>query len=124
MKSKYTLTKLVSGNKYVYIVTDTETGNEVSRRTSKRDYVACTANGEYYFGRIDLIGKGDHGKAIANAMEYLASPRNAYEKMIKNHIPSYREEDRKQWPFDKYEAQMTPYCKERLEEARKIAYLK
>jgi hypothetical protein len=26
--------------------------------------VACTADGNFYFGRLDLIGKGDHGRAL------------------------------------------------------------
>ena len=58
--------------KFLYIVKD-ETGNEISRRESFRKYVACTIYGANYFGRLDLIGKGDHGKylqrcAAANAM--------------------------------------------------------
>ena len=67
--AKYILSKKAKGKKYQYTVTD-EKGNVVSTRTSARDYVACTANGEFYFGRLDLIGKGDHGK------EYNADTRN------------------------------------------------
>ena len=59
--AKYILSKKAKGKKYQYTVTD-EKGNVISTRTSARDYVACTANGEFYFGRLDLIGKGDHGK--------------------------------------------------------------
>lgn len=54
----------VTGNKsgrFVYTVTD-ESGNILSTRRSNREYVACTIDGQYYFGRLDLIGKGDHGK--------------------------------------------------------------
>lgn len=57
--AKYILSKKAKGKKYQYTVTD-EKGNVISTRTSARDYVACTANGEFYFGRLDLIGKGDH----------------------------------------------------------------
>ena len=48
---------------YLYTVTD-ETGKLISTRKSDRKYVACTANGSHYFGRLDLIGKGDHGRAL------------------------------------------------------------
>lgn len=37
-----------------YTVTD-ENGKVINERTSKRDYVACTANGEYYFLRNDFF---------------------------------------------------------------------
>ena len=57
-----TETKNKSG-KYHYQVID-ETGKVISERKSNREYVACTINGSYYFGRIDLIGKGDHGKQV------------------------------------------------------------
>jgi hypothetical protein len=51
--------------KFHYTVTD-ENGSIISERKSNREYVACTANGAYYFGRLDLIGKGDHGRAVKN----------------------------------------------------------
>ena len=60
----YKLNKVQKGRKFEYTVTD-EVGTIISQRMSARDYVACTANGEFYFGRLDLVGKGDHGKAIA-----------------------------------------------------------
>lgn len=49
--------------KFHYLVKD-ENGHIISERRSNREYVACTINGQFYFGRIDLIGKGDHGKQI------------------------------------------------------------
>lgn len=57
---KYILTKTQKGKKYLYEVKD-ENGNVVSKRTSTRDYVACSVSGEFYFGRLDLVGKGTHG---------------------------------------------------------------
>lgn len=68
----YKLNVQETGNKagkFTYTVTD-ETGTVVSSRRSNREYVACTINGEFYFGRLDLIGKGDHGKSIRSASEY------------------------------------------------------
>jgi hypothetical protein len=62
----YTLNCKETGNKaarYHYTVTD-EAGNIISERKSNRQYVACTIYGEFYFGRLDLIGKGDHGRRL------------------------------------------------------------
>lgn len=52
--------------KYHYVVTD-ENGTVISERKSNREYVACTSDGRFYFGRMDLVGKGDHGRAIQHA---------------------------------------------------------
>jgi hypothetical protein len=63
---KYILNVTVTGNKagkFHYTITD-ETGKVISERKSNREYVAATINGQYYFGRLDLIGKGDHGKQV------------------------------------------------------------
>ena len=49
--------------KYHYQVVD-ETGKVISERNSNREYVACTIGGAFFFGRIDLIGKGDHAWTI------------------------------------------------------------
>lgn len=49
--------------KYFYEVID-ENGSTISTRTSNREYVACTIDGSHYFGRLDLIGKADHGKYL------------------------------------------------------------
>lgn len=65
-KDKYSLIKIETGNKaarFHYTVVDKD-GNIKTERKSNRDYVACTINGQYYFGRIDLIGKGEHGRQI------------------------------------------------------------
>lgn len=62
----YLLTRTETNRKdarFLYVVTD-ENGVEISRRSSNREYVACTIHGSYYFGRLDLIGKGDHGKRL------------------------------------------------------------
>lgn len=66
---KYTLNVKETGNKaaaFHYTVTD-ENGTVISERKSNRVYVACTADGSFYFGRVDLIGGGDHGKQIKYA---------------------------------------------------------
>jgi len=40
--------------------------------------VACTANGSYYFGRLDLIGKGDHGSNLNRLRNYLSMSKSQY----------------------------------------------
>lgn len=87
--AKYILSKKAKGKKYQYTVTD-EKGNVISTRTSARDYVACTANGEFYFGRLDLIGKGNHGKELSHTTEILANPERAYKKQVAYFVPSFR----------------------------------
>jgi hypothetical protein len=49
--------------KFLYQIID-ETGNVVTERRSNREYVAATINGAFFFGRVDLVGKGDHGRYL------------------------------------------------------------
>lgn len=58
------LRKTKKGKKYLYEVIDTTTGEAVAGRISARDYVACTADADMFFGRLDLIGKGEHGSQL------------------------------------------------------------
>lgn len=86
-QSVYTLTKktLPSG-KFHYIVTDAN-GAVVSERKSGRDYVACSACGYFYFGRLDLIGKGEHGKTIAHALNELQVTEANYTWVGRYQVP-------------------------------------
>ena len=65
--------------KFHYQVID-ENGQVISERKSNRVYVACTINGSHYFGRLDLIGKGDHGKAVKNGWLLPEHSAIAYKK--------------------------------------------
>lgn len=80
----YTLKVKETNNKaakFLYEVINDETGEVVSSRKSNRVYVACTFNGAYYFGRLDLIGKGDHGFHLkASAAEGRTPYAIAYKK--------------------------------------------
>ncbi len=67
---KVTETKNKTG-KYHYQVID-ENGNVISERKSNKEYVACIVSGDCYFGRLDLIGKGDHGIVIKRYKATLA----------------------------------------------------
>ena len=88
--AKYILVKKVKGKKYEYQVIDADSKAIVSKRTSAREYVACTADGSCYLGRLDLIGKGDHGKRLSHATEILAR--------IKESLTRYFSADRSEFP--------------------------
>lgn len=83
IKMNYELKITETGNKagkFHYQVID-ENGTVVSERKSNREYVAATINGQYYFGRLDLIGKGDHGRQIKwDAVEQKEPAAIAYAK--------------------------------------------
>lgn len=51
--------------KYNYSIVD-DNGNILATRTSSKEYVAATITGKYFFGRLDLIGKGEHGERWNN----------------------------------------------------------
>lgn len=108
--AKFKLTKTQKGDKFVYTVTD-ERGNVISTRTSKRNYVACTANGDFYFGRLDLIGKGDHGKGISFYRSVMEDPGRESEKYI--------EYIKERFPGEKY----IEYIKKRFSDLNTIVYL-
>lgn len=110
--AKYILSKKAKGKKYQYTVTD-EKGNVISTRTSARDYVACTANGEFYFGRLDLIGKGNHGKELSRTTEILANSERAYKEQVAYFLPSWKE----------WIARNVNWATERQKELNAIAYL-
>lgn len=82
MEHNYKLTATTKGNKTLYQVID-ETGKVISKRLSTRKYVACTIDGSYYFGRLDLIGKGEHGQTLARIQESKDTSRETYDAIIK-----------------------------------------
>jgi hypothetical protein len=48
---------------FMYTIKDMD-GNIHATRKSKHTYVAATFDGQYFFSRLDLIGKGDHGQQV------------------------------------------------------------
>lgn len=113
------LTKKQKGDKFVYTVVD-ENNNVISTRTSKKDYVACTVNGEFYFGRIDLIGKGEHGRCLSYNTKIINNPEKEYINFIKGFN---RAEIMKKYPKAKWLENQLEYAKERLPLLNTIAYL-
>lgn len=118
----YKLNKTAKGKKIEYTVTD-ENGIVISKRMSTREYVACTANGEFYFGRLDLIGKGDHGKTLSRANLILSNPKQAYNESANNFVPSYRVEWKNENPFDKWLEWSTDWAQRQKSKLEQIAYL-
>lgn len=111
--AKYILVKKVKGKKYEYQVIDADSKAIVSKRTSAREYVACTADGSFYFGRLDLIGKGDHGKRLSHTAEILANPETCAKvvDVSKKYLETMRFALRKQ---DKIKAHFEPHGDEML----------
>ncbi len=64
MNYKLTITETQNkAAKFIYEIVD-ESGKVITTRKSNREYVAATIDGLYFFGRLDLIGKGDHGRTV------------------------------------------------------------
>lgn len=120
--AKYILSKQVKGKKYLYTVKD-ENGNVVSTRTSARNYVACTADCSFYFGRLDLIGKGDHGKRLSHTAAILANPEKEYKKMVAYFTPDYREKWKAENPAEQWIARNIESATKEKERLNAIAYL-
>ena len=78
---KVTETKNKAG-KFHYQVID-ENGTIISERKSNREYAACTAGGGYYFGRLDLIGKGEHGMVIRHTNKKLTMTKYPFQTFPK-----------------------------------------
>jgi hypothetical protein len=74
--NEYTLNVKIANNKagkFHYAITD-QFGIVLSERKSNRKYVAATINGQFYFGRFDLVGKGEHGRQVKYMQEYGKEP--------------------------------------------------
>lgn len=109
---KLTATALKNG-KTLYQVIDNH-GNIISKRTSTRNYVACTIDGSYYFGRLDLIGKGEHGQTLSRIAEYKDTSKDAYdatlkktrrdwERMCRMHLQTWATYRRKDDPIEEWQ---------------------
>ena len=118
----YKLNKTEKIGKFEYTVPD-ENGNIITKRTSTRDYVACTIRGRFYFGRLDLIGKGDHGKILNKANLILSDPKQAYNEDLMIWNASYRNEWKDKNPFEQWLTESTEWANKMKSEFDTIAYL-
>lgn len=114
-KLKRTETGSKSG-KFHYQVID-ESGKIISERKSNREYVACTIDGELYFGRLDLIGKGEHGRKL----NYYKSLN--YAEVYKYYLQNMKRNNQNALGFEEWAAIEQKRDQERLAELRTIAYL-
>lgn len=84
------LTKTKKGDTFVYEVTN-DAGDVITRRLSKRDFVACTTHGEFFFRRLDLVGRGVHGRVIKYWEEVLKDPNADYNRIFGWKTPPCKE---------------------------------
>ena len=120
MKYTLTATELKNGKTLYQVIN--EDGKIVAKRTSARKYVACTINGEMFFGRLDLIGKGEHG----NRLNYIADCKynttiERYSKIVAERVRETRMAERAHlatWlrytPVEKQNAPMDAWMYEHL----------
>lgn len=102
--------------KFLYQIIDQQ-GNVVSDRLSNRDYIAATPDGGFFFGRLDLIGKGDHGRNLKYMID-VVSKENDPE--FKNKVVSnYKKNCGIDLDFEKYIKEM----KQSIEHQTTIAIL-
>lgn len=112
---KYTLKKTETARKtgkFFYEVID-ENGNIISTRSSNREYVACTINGEFFFGRVDLVGKASHKHSLNNCLDNMNISQSRFDQIKKHLIKSVDS-------IDKYKS----IYKKRYDMLNSIAYLK
>jgi hypothetical protein len=74
-------------SKFHYQVVD-ENGNVISERKSNREYVACTIDSTFFFGRLDLIGKGENARFIKDSMERMNRTEEQFLKLYPRNIYS------------------------------------
>jgi len=110
---KVTTTNNKAG-KFHYQVID-DNGTIISERKSNREYVACTIKGAFYFGRLDLIGKGDHGRYMRDCMKNIGMSIEQFKKTFPAEIyPIFHNQ------FDKFISDSI----ERYDSYKSIAYKK
>ena len=124
----YRLTKTeLKNGKFLYEVKD-ENNNTISKRTSTRHYAACTIDGQFYFGRVDLIGKGMHGQLLNQAIvaksysvEQWEKEREEYRKELNKCIAIERSLQRKYNRDAEWLEKYIEDCKQTLERRFPIA---
>lgn len=122
--AKYTLTKKELNNGYkLYAVMNVE-GEILSTRKSKRDYVACTINGGFYFGRINLVNKNGRARAkrLQNAYDLLADPRKRYESLLKLQKTAYVKPMKEDMPYEKWAEKYIKLANQEIHDLQ-LAYL-
>lgn len=95
-------TQLKNG-KFHYQVID-ESGSVISERKSNREYVACTINGGTYWGRLDLVGKGDYKRVLDWNIEKMNMSETEFNNRYPSDIYTYTYNEFVQEAKEDYEA--------------------
>lgn len=118
MPKKYKLTCTPKGKKFLYEVKD-EQGHLYAKRLSTRDnFVACTLDGNFFFGRIDLIGKADHGKMVTSYQEIILQPEKYHTKVV----AAYSAYGATVKPYNEWVLTNLPTYKETLYKVNTVVY--
>lgn len=121
---KYILTKKELNNGYkLYAVTDAG-GVIISTRKSKRDYAACTINGDFYFGSTNLVNKNGRARAkrLQNAYDLLADPRKRYESLLRLQKTAYIKPMKEDMPYEKWAEKYIKLANQEIHDLQ-LAYL-
>lgn len=119
---EYILSKEPKGKKFLYTVKDSS-GNIKATRLSTRNYVACTVDGSFFFGREDLIAKGEHGRILSRAYQILEHPKAAYEALVQYFTPSYRKQWKEENPYEEWIKRSEEWAKDKVERYGTIVIL-
>ena len=119
---KYILNKTQKGAKFLYEVIEVSSNKVVTTRTSARDYVACTISGEFFFGRLDLVGKGDHGRILNRSNAILSNPHKVWLEDTESRSKAKTEDMRERYPFDSWKLERVAWAEGTLQRCE-IAYL-
>lgn len=100
--------------KYQYYV------NNKLVRTSNREYVASTKDGAFFFGRPDLIGKGNYQKYLESAKQWVSRSADDYRQILLDSYDRLRK-DYQMYASDDYPKKLTrlyPGAYPTIEEAK------
>lgn len=116
---KYILTKTPIGEKFLYEIKNNK-GKVLSKHLYKRNFVAATVDGSFFFGRLDLVGKGEHGRRLRIANSLLTHPKECYESYVRFFPKDMRDKVRKTTPFEGWEKDRQKWARGTLERMQVI----
>ncbi|MCD8286214.1 MAG: hypothetical protein LUD50_03190 [Clostridia bacterium] len=99
LSEHYTLRKeTLKDGSFLYSVLD-ESGNVIKTRKTGHEYVACCVFDNLFFGKVSLIGKGEHARRIAYAKHVINGDTVKMDRF--GHVTDlskiYSSEERNQW---------------------------
>lgn len=120
---KYILKKTKVRGTNLYTVIN-EQGVVISTTKDKRDFVACTINGDFYFGRTNLVNKNGRARAkrLQNAYDLLADPRKRYESLLKLQKTAYIKPMKEDMSYEKWAEKYIKLANQEIHDLQ-LAYL-